>query len=172
MYATGIQATTVDELAEEAGVSKLTLYRHFGSKDALLAEALRQRAEERHAELVAVLSESADWRRGVRAVFDWLHAWLSEDTFRGCAFVQAAVELGERQAAVRAVAARHKERSAEALRSYLRGAGFAQPDELASQLQLLIEGATVLAFLDRSAAHARSAERAAFALLELAERQS
>src|SRR5215831_7460276 len=43
-YAQGITATGVDAIAARAGVTKRTLYQHFGSKDALVAEALRRRS--------------------------------------------------------------------------------------------------------------------------------
>jgi AcrR family transcriptional regulator len=172
LHRDGIQATSVDELAADAGVTKLTLYRHFGSKDELLAQALEQRHEERHAELETLLASASDWRQSVAALFDWLHAWSGEPGFRGCAFVQATVEAGNRQPRVRQIAAQHKARFAQALRQQLDAAGFAEPEELAGQVQLLVEGATALTFIDGDAGHARRAQRAATTLLEAAERVS
>ena len=169
MHRDGIQSTSVDELAADAGVSKLTLYRHFGSKDELLAQALEQRHEDRHAQLVALLNDAVDGKQAVGALFDWLHAWLSEPEFRGCAFVQATVEVGGRQPRVREIAAQHKARFAQALRDRLDMAGFGEPEELACQVQLLVEGATALAFVDGNAEHARRGQRAALALLDAAE---
>src|SRR5207248_703582 len=42
-YARGITGTGVDAIAAQAGVTKRTLYQHFGSKDQLVAEALSER---------------------------------------------------------------------------------------------------------------------------------
>ncbi len=165
----GIQATSVNELAADAGVTKLTLYRHFGSKSELLAQALEQRHKDRHAELVELLADAADWRQGTLAVFDWLHAWLSEPAFCGCAFVQATVEIGRREPRVRDIAARHKARFGRALCDHLAHAGIEKPEEVAGQLQLLVEGATALACIDGDAEHARRARHAAVALLDAAE---
>jgi AcrR family transcriptional regulator len=172
LHRDGIQATSVDELAAEAGVTKLTLYRHFGSKDELLAQALEQRHEERHAQLVALLAGASHWRQAVAALFDWLYAWSGEPGFRGCAFVQATVEVGNREPRVRQIAAQHKARFGQALREQLDAAGFAEPEELAGQVQLLVEGATALTFIDGDAGHVRRAQRAATTVLEAGERVS
>ncbi len=172
MHRDGIRATSVDALAVEAGVTKVTLYRHFGTKSELLEQALEQRHEERHAQLAALLTGAGDSRQGVAAVFDWLHAWFGEPGFRGCAFVQARVEVGDREPRVRQITAQHKAQFAQVLREQFDAAGFADPDELAGQVQLLVEGATVLALVDADAGHARRAQRAAATLLEGAERAS
>jgi AcrR family transcriptional regulator len=167
MHRSGIQATSVDELAEAAGVTKVTLYRHFGSKDALLLQGLEQRHARRQAELETVLASTGDdWRAGVLGVFDWLAAWARQPDFHGCAFVQARVEMGARVPQVARVASSHKRAFARALRGHLDRAGVDDAGELSAQLQLLVEGATTLALLDGRAAHFDRARRAAAVLLD------
>jgi AcrR family transcriptional regulator len=82
----------VNELAERAGVSKVSLYRHFGSKDELIEAVLRRRSDH----VVAWLREAADAPSDpvdrVLAVFDALRGWYAEQGFRGCAIVNAAGE--------------------------------------------------------------------------------
>ncbi len=90
----------------------------------------------------------------------------------GCAFVQATVEVGNREPLVCEIALRHKARFADALKHHLCDAGFARPEDVASQIQLLAEGATTLAAIGGDAEHARRAERAAMVLLEAAWRQT
>jgi AcrR family transcriptional regulator len=157
----------MDELALEAGVTKVTLYRHFGSKDALLLQALEQRHLRRQSELERVLASAGDdWRAGLLAMFDWLADWVRRPGFRGCAFVQAEVEVGERVADVHLLALRHKREFARALREHLEGTDVDQAAELGAQLQLLVEGATALALLDGDVEHVHRARRAAAVLLD------
>jgi AcrR family transcriptional regulator len=80
----------VNELAERAGVSKVSLYRHFGSKEELIEAVLRRRSDH----VVAWLRDAADAPSDpvdrVLAVFDALRGWYAEQGFRGCAIVNAA----------------------------------------------------------------------------------
>ena len=97
-YADGIGATAVDDVVRAAGVSKPTLYAHFGSKAELVAAVL----ERRHA---ARIAELEPLEGGPLAVFGWLADFYARDGARGCAFVNAAAELTEagpsREAAAR-----------------------------------------------------------------------
>jgi AcrR family transcriptional regulator len=166
LYESGIQASSVDELAAAAGVTKITLYRHFGSKDALLLQALGQRHARRQEKLERVLASAGDdWRSGILRVFDWLADWAGEPDFRGCAFVQARIEVGDRLPEVSHIALEHKREFARALLEHLERAGVEGAAEVVAQLQLLVEGATTLALLDGDAGHFRRARRAAAALL-------
>ena len=82
----------INELTERAGISKLTLYRHFGSKEGLLEEVLRQRSDRVVAWLKAAAEAPEDPVERVLAVFDALRGWYAEQGFRGCAIVNAATE--------------------------------------------------------------------------------
>ena len=84
-YEAGITATGVDTIAREAGVSKPTLYAHFGSKTELVAAVLTARHERRVADLAAV--------EGPLGVFAYLAAFYAAEGARGCAFLNAAAEL-------------------------------------------------------------------------------
>src|SRR5262245_45154761 len=103
-YRNGIRAVGVDAIAEAAGTNKMTLYRHFSSKDELVAEYLRQAAK----------GETGNWERLQAQHPDdplaQLRAWL-KDTFghvvngdeRGCPLVNAAVELPDKDHPARRV---------------------------------------------------------------------
>src|SRR6478735_4858575 len=85
-YEDGIAATGVDDVVRAAGVSKPTLYAHFGSKAELVAAVLARRHAARAGELEAL-------EGGPLAVFGWLADFYARDGARGCAFVNAAAEL-------------------------------------------------------------------------------
>jgi AcrR family transcriptional regulator len=156
-YEKGTLAVGVNELAAAAGVSKVTLYRHFDSKEALVAAFLRARSDRVSAWLRDV-STGPDPRERVLALFDALGEWFAEPAFRGCALVNGAVEARGVESEARAIAAWHLERHLDLLQR-LTGDG----EALARQLLVLVEGATTVAFVrgdPRAAADARAiAER-------------
>src|SRR6266508_1975330 len=145
-YKHGIRAVGVEAIAQAAGTNKMTLYRHFVSKDELVAEYLRRLAAE--AETLWVELEAAhpgDARAQLRA---WLEAMAKAVTFgkeRGWALANAAVELPERHHPARCVIEEHKKEQRECLVRLCRSAGLDEPDMLADELFLLLEGARVSA---------------------------
>ena len=145
-YRQGIRAVGVEAIAEAAGTNKMTLYRHFESKDVLVAEYLRRAASEadahcaefeaRHpadprAQLVGWLSDMAD-------------AIASTDD-RGCPLANAAIELPDKRHPARNVIEQFKLKARKRLAALCRGAGLRNPDLLADELYLLLEGARVSA---------------------------
>src|ERR1700751_5482074 len=94
-YEQGITGTGVDAIAARAGVTKRTLYQHFGSKDQLVAEALSERNRR------ALLNLETGARRrsketgelAILALFDVIKDALSTKTRGGCAFINASLEI-------------------------------------------------------------------------------
>jgi AcrR family transcriptional regulator len=153
----------INELTERAGISKLTLYRHFGSKEGLLEEVLRQRSDRVVSWLKAAADTPADPVDRVLAVFDALRGWYAEQGFRGCAIVNAATESPSRS--TREVARMHLGRHLELLTALARDTGVADPDLTGRQLLILLEGATVVAALTGEPHAADDARRVAETLL-------
>ncbi|WAP55362.1 TetR/AcrR family transcriptional regulator [Streptomyces sp. S465] len=166
-YGQGINAVGVDLIAKRAGVTKKTLYERFGSKEALVAAYLRERDERWRAWLTAEVEKSPPAER-VLATFDALAAWMRRENPRGCGFVNAAAELPDADHPARQVVAGQK----RWLRTYLwqlcEEAGVAAPDELADELLLLHEGATVLYGLSAVADPVGISRRMALRALERA----
>jgi AcrR family transcriptional regulator len=158
-YEKGTLAVGVNEVAEAAGVSKVTLYRHFANKDDLVAAFLRRRSDRVTAWLREV-SEQAEGPERVLALFDALERWFAEPAFKGCALVNGAVEARGVEAEARAIAARHLERHLGLLRE-LTG-----DDAVARRLLLLVEGATTVAFVRGDPSAARDARAVAETLLQ------
>jgi AcrR family transcriptional regulator len=155
----------VNELAQRAGVSKLTLYRHFGSKERLLEEVLRQRSDR----VVAWLRDAADAPSDpvdrVLAVFDALRGWYAEQHFRGCAIVNAATENPAPDGPARRVARDHLGRHRELLGALAADTDAPDPQLAGRQLLILLEGATVVAALTGDLDAATDARRLARDLL-------
>jgi AcrR family transcriptional regulator len=170
LYQRGLDGIGIAELCAATGVSKETLYRHFGSKDGLVEAVLTARSDR----VVTWLTDAAH-AAGPRpaaqlaAIFDALGTWYAGAGFRGCAIVNAATQ--HHTAPARPAVARHLDRYLALLTGIATRAHAQQPHRLARQLLMLIEGATVLADHQdtdgRTAAHAK---QAALSLLAAATR--
>jgi AcrR family transcriptional regulator len=166
-YEHGITATGVDAVVRAAGVTKPTLYAHFGAKSDLVAAVLQRRFDERRAELEALL-EPVPAAGHPLAVLDWLQQFYVDRGDRGCGFLNAAAELGERDPAARAVVAAEKAWLLDVLVQGCAAYGSRSPEVVGSQLLLLVDGVAGRAVVGgRSAAHdaATEARQAAAVLL-------
>jgi AcrR family transcriptional regulator len=151
----------VDEIARRAAVSKLTIYRHFGSKEGLLDEVLRQRSDRVIAWLQAATDRPNDPVERLLAVFDALHGWYTEARFRGCAIVNAATQNPAPRSPARRVAPNHLGRLRDLLTTLAADAGAEDPQLAGRQLLILLEGATVVAALTGDADAATDARELA-----------
>ena len=145
-YRHGIRAVGVEAIAEAAGTNKMTLYRHFPSKDELVAECLRQFARESVQRWQ--LYEDAhpgDPRAQVRAWLADVANILADKNHRGCALANAAIELPDRTHPARRVVEEFKLGQPKHLTQLCRSAGLNDPEMLADELYLLLEGARVTA---------------------------
>ncbi len=141
-YRHGIRAVGVEAIAEAAGTNKMTLYRHFSSKDELVAEYLRSLAAEK-----ATIWDQIE-REHPNDPKAQLQRWLEEvarnvadPTSRGCALANAAVELPEKEHPARCVIEQCKQGGREKLLALCKKADIRQPELLADQLVMLVEGA-------------------------------
>jgi AcrR family transcriptional regulator len=170
-YRHGIRAVGVEAIAEAARTNKMTLYRHFASKDELVAEYLRQSAQ---------MADSC-WARFAQAhpgdPAAQLRAWLEEmaahvasNDERGCPLVNAAVELPEKGHPARRVIEEHKIAQRVRLVALCGAAGLDEPESLADELYLLLEGARVTAQSVDSAGLGARLKRMSEAVIALHQR--
>jgi len=160
-YTQGIRAVGVDAIAEEAKVSKRTLYNHYPAKDDLVAAYLTARF--RH-----VPPSDAPARSQILGYFERLEKMFAEGGFRGCPYVNAVTELGDRKHAATHIAVQFKEQRLAWYRTLLERMGARDPAGLALQLQLLVEGAISAALVRNDPSVARAARAAAEVLLDAA----
>lgn len=147
-YRQGIRATSVDALAEEAGVTKVTLYSHFVSKEDLVTGYLEERDRRWRDSLENTLSACDGAEDRILAVFDAYREWLVAGDFRGCAFVNCAAEVPDPVHPEREVIGRHKAGVRELLKRLATEAGLEDPDSLSERLFVLLEGTYVTAALE------------------------
>ena len=157
-YRQGIRAVGVDTIAADAGISKRTLYNHFPSKDALIVAYLSRRFQ-------PISASEAPPAEQILAVFEDLERRFASRGFRGCPFVNAVAELGEPTHAARGVAVAFKEHRRLWFREMLTRLGTEDPDSVATQLSLLVDGAIAAALVRGDPTVARAAREAARTLL-------
>jgi AcrR family transcriptional regulator len=166
-YSRGIRCVSVDEIAAAAQTNKMTLYRHFESKDLLVAEYLRslnRYAIERDEEVLR--QYPGDPYSGFRALVKRVGDDLCKEDLRGCPMANAAVEFPEKDHPARVVIEESKKEQCNRLVKLCSDSGFLEPDRLAEELFLLFEGACVnVQSLGRTGPGARFAERA-YALMD------
>ena len=141
-YRDGVRAVGIDALIARSGVAKMSLYRNFPSKDALVTAWL----EDRNGFFwrrwdKAEASRAGDPRGQLEAILDMIAATASHPKWRGCPFLNTGTEFPKPQHPARAVILAHKRVMRERLRTLAGAAGARDPDLLAQQLQLLIDGA-------------------------------
>lgn len=147
-YGRGVRATSMDAVAEEAGVTKVTLYSHFASKDELVAAYLEQRDRRWREYSAGALSAHTEPGDRLLAIFDAYREWLVAGDLRGCAFINCAAEFPDHSHPVREVIRKHKAGVREQLRDLVAKAGADDPDSLAGRLFVVLEGAYVTAALE------------------------
>lgn len=169
LYERGLDGIGVAELCTRLGVSKETLYRHFGTKDGLVQAVLEARSNRVIRWLTdAVTAAGDDPADRLTALFEALQGWYDEPAFRGCGLLNAATQ--HHTEAVRIITARHLGRYLELLTKIADQAGVTDPHLLGRQLLILVEGATVVADHHSRARAGEDARQAALTLLAAADR--
>jgi AcrR family transcriptional regulator len=143
-YRHGILTVGVDAIAEAAGTNKMTLYRHFASKDILIVECLRQLNGEFEATFEKIrAAHSGDPRAQLIAWLRHIGEWKLGAADRGCGLANAAVELSDKDHPARHFIDEQKTRHRERLVRLCREAELVDPELLADKVTLMCEGARV-----------------------------
>ena len=165
-YQGGVRAVGIDRIIAEAGVAKMSLYKHFPSKDDLILEVLKYREES-----VLAFFRSAMERHGkkaknsLRAFFAALKDLLESPGFRGCPFQNAAVELADPSHPGAEFVRGHKQRFSAFLRGLVEESVGKAAAKVAPAVTILVEGALVTAAIQGNAAAADVARDAALKLV-------
>ncbi len=169
-YREGIRAVGVDAIIAQAGVARMSFYRHFKSKEALVVEFLQHRDERWRQWLAGAVERLAPNPQGrPLAVFDALEERFSNPEFRGCAFINSMAEMGETAGPIYQVGIEHKKKVEHYIRGLLEEAGASDLVNLSQQFMLLIDGAMVVAAREGMPQAARTARQIAALLLAQTE---
>lgn len=163
----GFRRVTMDEIAAAAALTKRTLYHHFKSKDALLAEVL----EAQHALALQAFRTFGDRLSGspeavVAGLFRELAVWADRPRWAGSGFTRLVIELADLPGhPARLIARRHKAQLERSLAELLERAGVRQAGELARAVWLLSEGAISLILVHGDRGYSAAAADAATTLV-------
>ncbi len=143
-YREGARAVGVDLVVERAGVAKTSLYRHFGTKDELIAAFLTREDEQFWQQWESVAERNrADAQAELDAHMHWIGERLGRQNYRGCPQLNVAAEFPDADHPARVIAASHKQELRRRLKGIVDRLGVLRPDDLAAQLLLLVNGAFV-----------------------------
>ncbi|KOU11648.1 MULTISPECIES: TetR/AcrR family transcriptional regulator [Streptomyces] len=140
----GIQRVGVQAIAERAETTKMAIYRHFETKDALVAEWLRILAAEYQAAFDRVEAEHPGRpREQILGLARFIADGLPSLSYRGCPFINSLAELPDRSHPARQVIEEHKSRQTRRLVGMCTEAGLPDPEQVAAQITFVLEGAQV-----------------------------
>ncbi|MFG2160550.1 TetR/AcrR family transcriptional regulator [Streptomyces olivaceus] len=140
----GIRRVGVQAIAERAGTTKMAIYRHFGTKDALVAEWLRIVAADYQAAFDRVEADFPDRpREQILGLARFIAEGLPEISHRGCPFINSLAELPDRSHPARQVIEEHKARQTRRLTGMCVRAALPDPEQAAAQITFVLEGAQV-----------------------------
>lgn len=143
-YRRGVRAVGVDLVVAAAGIAKTSLYRHFRTKDDLIAAFLQREDEDFWACWDGVAARHAqDGEAELEAHMAWIGERVGRPNYRGCPQLNVAAEFPDEDHPARIVARTHKQELQRRLRGIAERLQIDQPDELAAQLAVVINGAFV-----------------------------
>ncbi len=131
----------VDTIVAESGVGKMTLYRHFPTKDDLIAAYLRAANEQFWAWFAEATASADDPVGKLLAFFRALEKLAAAPTCHGCPFLNAVVDFPDQEHPGHKIALEHKQAVRARFRDLAQQAGMRQPEALADPLFLLMDGA-------------------------------
>lgn len=168
-YRHGVRAVGVDLVVKEAGVAKTSLYRHFGTKDDLIAAFLQHEDIDFWSQWDSISAKHPEDPRGeLHAHMEWIGARAGRPGYRGCPQINVAAEFPEETHPARKVAVAHKRELRRRLTLIAQALPIFAPHELGGQLAVLINGAFVSTQIFDPEEAAPLLQRAAVALLAAA----
>jgi AcrR family transcriptional regulator len=143
----GIRAVGIDAIVEQSGVARMTLYRHFPSKDALVLAFLELREERWTKDWLQhdVEQRSADPGERLLAIFDVFDTWFQRDDFEGCSFINVLLEISEPAHPLHRASTDHLASIRDFVERLANSAGIVDPEGFARQWHILMKGSIVAA---------------------------
>jgi AcrR family transcriptional regulator len=143
----GVRAVGIDSIIEESGVAKMSIYRHFRSKDDLVLAVLdRREALWTQEWLQAEVCQRADTAaERLLAIFDVFDEWFRRRDFEGCFFINTLLEFDDRKHPLHQASRRHLANIRVFLTGLAEEAGIDNAAQFAHQWHILMKGAIVSA---------------------------
>jgi AcrR family transcriptional regulator len=143
----GVRAVGIDAIIARSGVARMTLYRHFASKEELVLAYLERREERwtRGWLQAEVEARATDPAARLLAIFDVFDGWFRRDDFEGCAFINVMLESEQGDDPVRAASTAYLASIRDFVGGLARDAGVADPAGFARTWHILMKGSIVTA---------------------------
>lgn len=163
----GVAATSIDDIVDEAKVARMTLYHHFPSKEQLVLAALvHEGARWRRFFFAELARATGSPRDRLLSVFDIFERWFKSEEYAGCAFMNALLANYSPNAELLRATVEHKRPVLDQLEALAGAAGAENPEALAYQIDLLMNGAIVNAVISRTPRSAGEAKKITASLLD------
>ncbi len=166
----GIHATGIARIIEESGVSRRSLYTHYGSKENLLKAVFETEADmwfHWFDSDLPQMERSAEER--ILALFDLMQDWFKRDDFFGCVFINAVAEHEKCNGWIQEIANAHRDKITARLIAMVAESGARDPELVTEKLNLLIDGTIVAAMVTGSGEIAHIGKLAAADILRCAK---
>ncbi|HOY70288.1 MAG TPA: TetR family transcriptional regulator [Methylotenera sp.] len=167
----GINLTGVDAIVAVAGTTKMTLYKYFSSKEALILEVLNQNQKDFLTWLTAQLSHKKPADK-ITQLFDYIEEWVSSPDFTGMAFIKASAEFPNEENPIHQLSSQQSREFRQYISKLAHEANIKDADGLALQLSLLFEGAMQAEQMKRGSGAVKYAKKAAKILIDGAIKSS
>lgn len=166
IYQNGIHAMGMDLLVKTSGVARKSIYRHFANKEDVASAALTERDERWMQWFRTESDKGATPQERILNMFTVLKSWFESDGFRGCAFINTAGEVGDPEDPVRQIAKMHKQKLLDYTLELSGQLNAENPEALAKQLLILLEGAITMSYVMGDWSAADNAREIAKLMLE------
>jgi AcrR family transcriptional regulator len=143
----GVRAVGVDRIVADSGVAKMSLYRHFRSKDELVLVFLQEREQRWTREWLHAEASSRGETGAERmlAIFDVFDEWFRKPDFEGCSFINVLLAYDDTTHPIRQATTAHLATIRGLVREFAEDAGVADADAVAAQWHILMKGSIVAA---------------------------
>jgi AcrR family transcriptional regulator len=140
-YGDGIRTVGVDRLISESSVTKATFYKHYGSKDRLIIQYMRNRDRIVREKVMGIVNAADGPEAAIRNLMADVGTEISSPGFRGCPFLNAAAEYPDANHPVRIIVTEHRDWYSDILTNLLGDMGHPMPGDAADELMLACDGA-------------------------------
>lgn len=167
-YSQGVRTVGIDRIIAEAGVAKMTLYNHFASKNELILAVLQFRDEKINRFFETAIQRYVDQGMDrLQSFFAALKEWFESTDFRGCAFINAVVELADTSHPASIFSIEHKIEFHNMINEIVVETAGPKAAAISPAIALLVEGAIVSAVFEENSDSADIARDATMAMLSV-----
>jgi len=140
-YRSGVRAIGMEQIVTTSGIAKTTIYRHFPTKDALVAAFLEREDRLFWAQWESEIANQPSPAAQLQALCAWIGDRVQRAGYRGCPQINVAAEFADPAHPATGVAKQHKSEMHRKLAEICAQAGLAEPEIVAMQIALLFDGA-------------------------------